>query len=102
MWRIDSHGGTKYTPFLRIRGATMRVEKKNWRFSPLASLWPILAFLNFSKNLSVYIILVPDTTFVPNLTFLGILSPEISFGEKNSHPLTQTDRQLILPSMNQR
>jgi len=31
---------------------------------------------------------VLDATFVPNLTFLGLLSPEISFGEKQSatHP----------------
>jgi len=33
------------------------------------------------------IILVLDATFVPNLTFLGLLSPEILFGEKTvSHP----------------
>jgi len=44
----------------------------------------------FSKNLSARIILVLDATIVPNLTFLGLLSPEISFGEKNSHPPTQT------------
>jgi len=30
-----------------------------------------------------------DATFVTNLTFLGPLNPEISFGEKkNSHPLS--------------
>jgi len=42
----------------------------------------------FYKNLSVPIILILDNTLVLNLTFLGILSREISFGEKNSHPPT--------------
>jgi len=43
----------------------------------------------FSKNLNVRIILVLDVTFVPNLTFLGFLSPEILFGEKTViHPGT--------------
>jgi len=46
-------------------------------------------FLNykafFSRNLSVCIILVLDATFMPNLTFLGLLWSEISFGE-NNHP----------------
>jgi len=42
----------------------------------------------FSGNLSARIIPKLDATFVPNLTFLGLLSPEISFGEKNSHPDT--------------
>jgi len=52
--------------------------------------WPV--FANFatikktsSKNLSVHIILILDATFVPNLTFIGVLSPEISLG-KNGHP----------------
>jgi len=40
-----------------------------------------------AKNLSEHIILILDATFVPNLTFLGPLSPEISFGEKIvTHP----------------
>jgi len=47
---------------------------------------------DFSKNLSAHIILVLDATFVPN--FLGLLSPEISFG-KNSH----LDMKLISPSI---
>jgi len=34
-----------------------------------------------SKNQSVHIILIPDATLVPNLTFLD-LGPEISFGGK--------------------
>jgi len=41
----------------------------------------------FSRNLSARIVHVLDATFMPNLTFLGLLSFEISFGEKNSHPL---------------
>jgi len=41
-----------------------------------------------SKNLSVCIVLVLDSTFVPNLKVLGFRSPEISFGEKKTvtHP----------------
>jgi len=40
-----------------------------------------------SKNLSACIILVLYATFVQNLTFLGLLSPEISFGERTvTHP----------------
>jgi len=42
----------------------------------------LLQLKNFSKNLCVSIILVLDAIFVPNFTFLGILSPEISVGEK--------------------
>jgi len=62
-----------------------------------------LAFLRFfanfatvkklSRNLSARIILVLEAAFLLNLTFLGLLSPEISFGEKktvthnpDSHP----------------
>jgi len=60
-----------------------------------AHFWPILPQLkNFSKNLSahVIVILILSTTFVPNLTFLGILSPEIWFGEKTvTHPERQTE-----------
>jgi len=61
-----------------------------------------MVFANFatikkllSKHLIARIILVLDVTFVPNLMFLGLLSAEISFGEKN-HPATQ----LISPSVN--
>jgi len=36
----------------------------------------------FSSNLSACLILVLDNTFVPNLTFLDHLSPDISFAEK--------------------
>jgi len=44
---------------------------------------PILPQLKtFSKNLNALIILVLGATFVPNLTFLDFLNPEISFGEK--------------------
>jgi len=60
--------------------------------------WPIFGvFLQilpqlktFSKSLCACIILVVTATFVPNLTFLDFLSPEISFGEKNSHPHRHT------------
>jgi len=45
---------------------------------------------NFFRKLSARIILVLDATFVPNLTFLGILRPEISFGEKMSPTQTST------------
>jgi len=38
----------------------------------------------------VHIILVLDATFVPNLTFVGLLSTEVSLGEKQ--PLTETVR----------
>jgi len=48
----------------------------------------------FSKTQSVRIILTLDTTSVPNLTILGLLSPEVSFGEKT---VTHPDTQLILP-----
>jgi len=48
-------------------------------------LWRFLAnfatIKKLSKNIKVLIIRVLDATFVPNLTFLGLLSPEISFLE---------------------
>jgi len=54
-----------------------------WRFFVLFFFVQILPQLkNFSRNLSVHIIYAIDTTFVPNLTFLGLLSPEILLGEK--------------------
>jgi len=46
----------------------------------------------------VHIILVLVATSGPNLTFLGLLSAAISFGEQQSP--TQTDTQLISPFMN--
>jgi len=56
--------------------------------------WPIFGggFANFatvkklSKNLSACSVFVLDAAFMQNLTFLSLLSSEISFGEKNSHP----------------
>jgi len=40
-----------------------------------------------NSGLGVHIIPVLDATFVPNLTFLGLLSPEISLAEKLvTHP----------------
>jgi len=54
-------------------------------FTIFSLFWHFLQILpqlkTFPKNLSVRIILVLDATVVPNLTFLGLLSPEISFGE---------------------
>jgi len=44
---------------------------------------------NFCENLSMCIILILDAIFVPNLIFLGLLSPEMFFG-KNSYQPTQT------------
>jgi len=44
---------------------------------------PILPQLKTtSKNLSARITLVLDATFVPNFTFFGLLSHEISIGKK--------------------
>jgi len=44
------------------------------------------------KSLSPRIILVLFAIFVPNLTFLGLLSPAVSFGEKKT--VTHPDIQL--------
>jgi len=53
---------------------------------------PILPQLKLLfKNLIALIMLVFDATFVLNLTFLGLLSREISFG-KYTHSHTQTRR----------
>jgi len=50
------------------------------RVSEKMAIFANFAAINFfSKNLNVCIILVPDTTFVPNVMFLGLLSPEILF-----------------------
>jgi len=58
-----------------------------------AHLWHTFATIKktFSKNQSARIIFVPDATFVPNL-FLGLLSPEILLGKKQS---TQTPMQKL-------
>jgi len=77
--------------FLRIRGATMQMFCK-------ISIGVFCKF--FSQEIlvcTVHIILILDATFVPNLTFLGFLSPEILFGEKTD---THADTQLISPSVN--
>jgi len=42
----------------------------------------------FSKNRSARIILLLNATFMPNLTFLGLLGAEISFREKTVSPQT--------------
>jgi len=63
-----------------------------WRFGFLAVFLQILPQLKtFSKHLFARIILALDTTFMPNLTFLGLLGPEISFGEKKQSRI-QTPR----------
>jgi len=54
-------------------------------------------YTTFPRNRSAHIILVLDATFLPNFTFLGLLSPEIPFGEK---AVTHTDTQLTTPSAN--
>jgi len=81
----------------------------------MCSFLPFLAYLgvffNFAtvkklfKNLIVHISLVLDATFMPNLTFLGLLSSEILFGEKtvthtDKHPQRHPHTQLISPSVN--
>jgi len=82
---------------LRIRGATIRVEK----IGVLAYFGIFLQILSqlkkTSKNLNARIILVLDAAFVSNLTFLVLLSAEISFGKKSpAHLHLYTDTQLIL------
>jgi len=80
-----------YAVLLCIHGATVLVF-----FCKIGVFGLFLAgFLQtFSRNLSARIIFVLHTTFVPTLTLLGLLNPEISFGEK------KTVTQLILPSVN--
>jgi len=64
-------------------------------FAPFGRFLLIFSQLKtFSKNLSAHIIIVLDATFMLNLTFLGLLSLGISFGEKN-----QPQIQLISPSV---
>jgi len=45
--RIHPHSGATYTLFLRIRGATVRVEK--WRFFTVCRFGPILAVFAIKK-----------------------------------------------------
>jgi len=62
-------------------------EKRTYFWQFLAYFLRFLPQLkNFFRKLSVCIILVLDATFVPNSTFVGLLRPEIPFGEQNSHP----------------
>jgi len=62
-----------------------------WRFPLFCRFLKILPQLKrlFFKNLSARII-VQDAIFLPNLTFLGLVNPEISFGEKQSPTVTPT------------
>jgi len=65
---------------VRIRGATVRVEK-----GVLAYFWHSVAnFGTIKRNLSAHIIVVLDAIFVPNLTFLCLLGPLKR--KKTSHP----------------
>jgi len=59
----------------------------------------LLQLKNPAKNLSVHIILMLDTTYVSNLTFLGFISLEASFGEEKQSP-SHPDTQLTLPLVN--
>jgi len=54
-----------------------------WLFLDFLSVFTIFATdKTFSRNLSAHNIPVIDANFVPNLTFLSLLSPKISFREK--------------------
>jgi len=79
-------------------------KRKNGVFACFGAFFANFATMKnrFSKNLSARLILPVDATFVSNLTFLGLLSPDISLGEKNNHhPCTHPDNtQLISPSVN--
>jgi len=83
--------------FLLFLVAEIACEEECARFCRCWPIWRFWQFLpqlkTFSKNLNEPIILVLDVAFVPNLTFLSLLSSEISFGGK-----TQTDTQLVSPS----
>jgi len=68
-------------------GTTVRVVLENFLLFGL--FFTNFAKINkpFSKNPSMCIILILNTTFAPNLMFLGILSPETSFKEEiGTHP----------------
>jgi len=80
IYTVSAHTWRNHT-----RGATVRFCKKSALQKTTKNRPENANFAtikNFSRNLSTHIILVLDATFVPNLTFLGLLSPEISFGEK--------------------
>jgi len=113
MCRIYLHGGTMYMLFLCMSHHSANGFVKLvflvyfWRFfCKFCHNWRTV-----SKNLSAHIILVLNATFAPNLTFLGLLSPEISVGEKTvthspslfHYPWTSVFRteEYGLPSINQ-
>jgi len=68
------------------------VEKNICSFLLFLAFWRffanIAAITKTFLNLSARIIL--DATFLPNLMFLGLLSPEISFGELQCSALRNT------------
>jgi len=84
---------------LFVVSAAVREENSLFIFQPIfRCFWKILLQLkSFFKNLSACIILILDATLVPNLMFLGLLSPEISLGEKL---VTHTATQPISQSVN--
>jgi len=59
-----------------------RIIRLFWRF------WPILAFIvNFATNKNFFQkSKCAHQSFVPNMTFLGLLSRRISLGEKKQSP----------------
>jgi len=77
--------------FLLIRGSTVRVflQKNPSENKPQNANFATIVFF---KNLSARIILVLYTTFMPNFTFLGLLSREISLGGKQKHKPSQIPR----------
>jgi len=76
-------GGEPATFRSRSRRPTIEPPRHVKKYVLFFAFLPILPQLkNFSRNLSACIILILDAIFLPNLTFLGLLGPEISLGEK--------------------
>jgi len=76
----------------------MRV--KNGIFGRFLAFFLILPQLKnfFSRNLSTHITLILEATFVSNWMFLGLLTAEVLFGEKQSPTQTDTQNQYLLPA----
>jgi len=78
-----------------------RIEKNIALFIALSAIF-LVFFANFAtvkRTLSVRKVPILDAAFMPNLTFLGLLSREMSFGEKpvthsDSHPASFRRREL--------
>jgi len=73
--------------FLCIRGANVRVFLENWHFLPILAIFATIKNFYFQKSKCVH---HPRTRhhLCAKFTFLSLLSPEISYGEKKSsnHP----------------